>query len=202
MNPYNKYILPKLLNYEMSNKDFEKERAEAVEDASGIVLEIGFGSGLNLPFYKNVSKLYALDPYAELFKLAKDRIKKVEFPVEHINASAENIPLPDSSVDTIVSTWTMCSIPNPALALKEMLRVLKPGGKFMFIEHGSSARKFVCKLQHILTPLSKPFTGGCHMDRKIDELITNAGFEIITLKNSEEKYKPLYYLYKGMAIKK
>jgi ubiquinone/menaquinone biosynthesis C-methylase UbiE len=202
MNFYNKYILPKLLNYEMANKNFEKERAKVVENASGIVLEIGFGSGLNIPFYKNVSKLYALDPSSELYKLADERIRKANFPIEHIKASAENIPLPNDSVDTIVSTWSMCTIPNPKLALKEMLRVLKTGGKFMFIEHGASPKKFIEKLQKIFTPITKPFTGGCRMDRKINELISNAGFEIINMKNSEGEFRPMYYLYKGVAIKK
>ena len=201
MNFYNKYILPKLLNYEMANKNFENERADVVEDASGIVLEIGFGSGLNLPFYKNISKLYALDPSSELYDLAVERVNNVKFPIEHIKASAENIPLDTSSVDTIISTWSLCSIPDPKLALSEMLRVLKPGGKFMFIEHGASPKKFIEKLQKIFTPFTKPFTGGCHMDRKIDKLITNAGFKIINMKNSEGRHKPLYYLYKGVAVK-
>jgi ubiquinone/menaquinone biosynthesis C-methylase UbiE len=185
----------------MSDKNFGKERSAVVENASGVVLEVGFGSGLNIPFYKNISKLYGLDPSSELYKIANERIKEANFPIEHIKASAENIPLPNDSVDTITSTWSMCTIPDPKLALKEMLRVLKPGGKFMFIEHGASPKKAIENLQKIFTPITKPFTGGCHMDRKIDELITNAGFEIISMKNSGEKYKPLYYLYKGVAVK-
>lgn len=201
MNFYNKYILPKLVNYDMSDKNFGKERSAVVENASGVVLEVGFGSGLNIPFYKNISKLYGLDPSSELYKIANERIKEANFPIEHIKASAENIPLPNDSVDTITSTWSMFTIPDPKLALKEMLRVLKPGGKFMFIEHGASPKKAIENLQKIFTPITKPFTGGCHMDRKIDELITNAGFEIISMKNSGEKYKPLYYLYKGVAVK-
>lgn len=201
MNFYNKYILPKLLNSRMNNKDFEKVRAGVVEPASGIVLEMGFGSGLNLPFYKNISKLYALEPSFEMYNLAKNRINNASFSVEHINASAEKIPLPANSVDTIVSTWSLCSIPNPTLALKEMLRVLKHEGKFLFKEHGASPKRLINKLQRLLTPFNKRFAGNCHLDRQIEKLINEAGFKITRIENAEEEHRPLFYSYKGIATK-
>lgn len=202
MNFYNKYILPKLLNYEMNDKNLEKDRTDVAEKASGDVLEIGFGSGLNLPFYKNITKLYALDPSSELFNLAKERISTASFPIEYINASAEKIPLLDNSIDTVVSTWSLCSIPDLASALKEVRRVLKPGGKFLFIEHGLSPKSTIGKFQKILTPISKCYAGGCHLDRKINGLIIESGFEIQSLENAVEKFKPLLYMYKGIATKR
>lgn len=200
MSFYSKHILPRILNYEMNDKNLEKDRIDTVENATGVVLEIGFGSGLNLPFYKNIIKLLALDPSLELYNFAKDRIKKAEFPFEYIQASALRIPLPQNSIDTVVSTWSLCSILDPKAALEEVKRVLKPGGKFFFIEHGSSPKRIVGKLQKILTPLSKCYGGGCHMDRKIDALITEAGFDILKLENSTLKFKPLFYTYKGEAV--
>lgn len=177
-------------------------RPDVAGEASGIVLEIGFGSGLNLPYYKNVTKLYALDPSQELYNLAKDRIQKVSFPTEHIQASAEKIPLENNSIDLVVSTWSLCSIPHPEIALKEIFRVLKLGGIFAFIEHGKSPKSFIFKLQKILTPFSKRLAGGCHLDREIDELIKEAGFDFIKLETFQQKSKPLAFMYKGIAVKK
>lgn len=202
MNFYDTYILPKYLNFVMSRKDTTMQRPDVVSNATGVTLEIGFGSGLNLPYYKNTTKLYALDPSEELYDLAREQIKKVSFPVEHLPVSAENISLANNSVDSIVSTWSLCSIPQPKVALKEMLRVLKPGGKFTFIEHGKSPRNFTAKLQKFLTPISKRFAGGCHMDREIDTLIKEAGFEFQELEKFEEKSKLLGFTYKGVAIAK
>src|SRR3989338_9169784 len=202
MNFYNKYILPKLLNFVMGGKEMEKHRPDVVEQVSGVVVEIGFGSGLNLPYYKNVSKLYALDPSQELYDLAEARIKSVSFPVEYIQASAEKIPMADNSVDFVVSTWSLCSIPNLQVALGEVYRVLKPNGKFVFIEHGKSAKSFVAKLQKLFTPMTKLFCGGCHQDREIDRLIMKAGFEIENLQKFQEKSTPFIFLYKGISCKK
>lgn len=202
MNFYKKYILPRFLNYEMKKESFIKDRQEAVEQVSGVVLEIGFGSGLNLPYYKNITKLYGLDPSLELFKLAKERIEKVAFPFEYINVGAERIPLTDNSIDTVISTWNFCSISDPDLALKEISRVLKPNGKFVFVEHGKSSRYILAVLQNILTPFSKIFTGGCHLDREIDQIIINNDFQIAKLDTFPEKYKPLIFNYKGVAVSK
>ncbi|MFA7193623.1 MAG: class I SAM-dependent methyltransferase [Candidatus Paceibacterota bacterium] len=200
MNLYNKYILPKYINLVMRNKDLEKYRAGVAGGASGVVLEIGFGSGLNLSYYKNINKFYALDPSQELYQLAQERIKSVLFPVEYLQASAEIIPLPDNSVDSVVSTWTLCSIPNPEIALKEILRVLKPSGKFLFIEHGKSPNTLVSKMQNLFTPISKRVAGGCHMNRDVEKLILNAGFEMQKLEKFYQKSRLLGLLYKGVAV--
>lgn len=199
---FKKYILPRLLNYGMQKPSFEKERLDVAGAASGNVLEVGFGSGLNLPLYKNISKLYALDPSKESYNLAKERIAKVSFPVEYIQASAEKIPLESDFFDTVVSTWSFCSIPKPELALREIARVLKPTGKFIFVEHGKSVNKFWAKWQDILTPFFKLFSGGCHMNREIEKLLLENGFQILKLEKFPEKYKSLQFTYKGVAIRK
>lgn len=200
MNLYKKYILPRFLNSGMKKEVLRTERPGVIEHASGNVLEIGFGSGLNLPFYKNITKLYAVDPSLELYNLAKGEIEKVSFPVEFIQASAEKLPFPDNFFDSVVSTWTLCSVSDPKLALKEIARVLKPSGKFTFIEHGRSPKVVWSVLQNIITPFSKPFTGNCHLNRAIDKMIINKQFKIIKLEKFTEKYKPLFFSYKGIAI--
>ncbi len=202
MNLYQKHILPKLLNFTMQRSEMEKHRPDIVGQASGVVLEVGFGSGLNLPYYKNVSKLYALDPSRELYDIAKDRVEKALFTTEHLEASAENIPLASGTIDCVVSTWSLCSIPNPEIALGEIFRVLKSGGRFMFIEHGKSPIIFVGKIQKLFTPISKCVAGGCHMDRDIEKMIKNAGFEIQKLEKFQQKFKPLAFMYKGVAAVK
>jgi len=202
MNFYNKYILPKCLNWAMKNKSFERHRKDVVSELSGMGLEIGFGSGLNLPYYKTVTKLYALDPSEELYDLAQKNITSVSFPIEHIRASAENIPLPDNSLDFVVSTWSLCSIHNPEIALNEVFRVLKPNGKFSFVEHGKSPKSFVFKIQNFITPISKRVAGGCHMNRDIEGLVLGAGFDMQRIDKFTEKSKPLGFMYKGIAIAK
>lgn len=185
----------------MKDANFTKHRKDVAGAASGIVLEIGFGTGLNLPYYKNVSKLYALDPSRELYELARNTSESISFPLEHLQASAEKIPLADDSVDTVVSTWTLCSIPRPELALKEIYRVLKPDGKFVFIEHGKSPRKLTSNIQKCITPVSKHLTGGCHLDREIDALISANGFTIQKLETFQRKSGSLLFMYKGVATK-
>jgi len=186
----------------MRNKDLKQHRMDVVSELSGIGLEIGFGSGLNLLYYKNLTKLYALDPSEELYEIARKNIAKVSFPVEHIQNSAEHIPLPDNSLDFVVSTWTLCSIPQPEGALKEVFRILKNDGKFSFIEHGKSPKSLIYKIQNFLTPVSKRIAGGCHMNRDIENLILDAGFEIQNLEKFSKRSKPLGYMYKGIAIVK
>ncbi len=186
----------------MKNRDFDVYRAEVAGEANGITLEIGFGSGLNLPYYKNIDKLYALDPSRELFDMAAKEIERISFPLERLVASAENIPLSDSSIDCVVSTWTMCSIPCPEVALREIFRVLKPGGKFSFIEHGKSPSAYVYMMQNFFTPISKRIAGGCHMNRDIERYIIDAGFEIQKIQKFTQRLRPLGFMYKGVAIAK
>lgn len=197
MNIYQKYVLPRLINFVMQDEKKEEGRALLVPRASGVVLDIGFGSGLNLPFYRaEVGKLFALDPSRELWELAKERVDAASFPVEFIGASAESIPLENNSVDTAVMTWTLCSIPNPKQALQEIRRVLKPWGKLLFVEHGLSPEKRISKWQTRFNFVWQHIAGGCHLDRKIDDLITNAGFEVVELEKGPGK---MIYQYKGVA---
>ncbi|MFH1608618.1 MAG: class I SAM-dependent methyltransferase [Patescibacteria group bacterium] len=184
----------------MSNKVVEKQRPYIVGQAFGVVLEIGFGSGLNLPYYKNINKLYAIDPSRELYNLAEERIKETFFPVEYLPVSAEKIPLADNSIDSVVSTWNLCSISHTENTLKEIFRVLKPNGIFLFIEHGKSSSQFIFNVQKLLTPSWKHIAGGCCLDKEIDKLISDVGFEIQKLEKSKQKFKPLNFLYKGIAV--
>lgn len=200
MSLYKKFILPRLLDSAMSSAEIEKLRPKVISSAKGVVLEIGAGSGLNLPIYENISKLYALEPSRELADLAKVRAKEVSFPVEFLNASAESIPLPDSSVDTVVSTWTLCSITKPEQALKEIRRVLRSEGSFVFIDHGISPKPVVRSFQNILTPVTKCFTGNCHLNRDIKKLVSDAGFKIQNLEQFHEQRKPLVYNNMGIGI--
>ncbi len=184
----------------MGSAEIEKLRPWVIDLASGVVLEIGIGAGHNLPFYKSISKLYALEPSKEMISMAKKRAESLSFPMEFLNASAEHIPLFDSSVDTVISTWTLCSIEKPEEALKETARVLRPNGHFIFIDHGISPNPLMRALQNILTPFTKYFTGNCHLNRDIEKIIRSAGFNIQRLSQFHEKNKPLMYNYKGIGI--
>lgn len=185
----------------MGSSELKKFRPEATGAAEGTVLEIGVGPGYNIPLYRNIRKLYALEPSQELLEVAQTHVTQNSFPVEFLHAGAEHIPLPDNSIDTVVSTWTLCSIEHPNAALKEIARVLKPGGKFIFIEHGASPRAPARLLQKILTPFTKHFTGNCHMDRNIEKLITDAGYTIsITKKFPQNLFSPLIYNTQGVAL--
>lgn len=199
MNPFNKKNLPSYINESMRNKALETHRQDTVLEVSGSGLEIGFGSGLNLPYYKNITKLIALEPSKELYELTEIPEGGVSFQIEYLEASAESIPLPDNSQDFVVSTWSLCSIPHPEVALTEVLRVLKPGGTFAFIEHGKSPNTCISFIQHIGTPITKYCAGGCHMNRNIEQLILDAGFQIKKLEKFRLPSKPLAYMYKGVA---
>lgn len=199
---YNKYILPRLIDRAMRSEDYNCIRGEVASKASGIVLEIGFGSGYNLPFYgNNIEKLYALEPSDELYKQADERVRASRFPVHRLNCLAENIPLADDTVDTVLSTWTLCSIVEPSRVLGEICRILKPGGKFLFAEHGLSHGKISSLIQRTITPISRLLAGNCHLDRRIDEYIRNSKLTIENLDMSQEKGRPLMFVYKGVAVK-
>jgi ubiquinone/menaquinone biosynthesis C-methylase UbiE len=186
----------------MRPAEFNETRSKTVARASGIVLEIGFGSGYNLPFYENLEKLYALDPSRELYDYAKDRIASVSFSVVYLQNSAEDIPLKENTIDTVVSTWSLCSIPDLSKALKEIRRVLKPEGKFLFVEHGQSPKKINSTLQRLVTPLTRHFTGNCHLDRRIDDFIKDSGLAIEDIEMLPEEGRPLMFSYSGVAVKR
>ena len=176
-------------------------RREVLKHASGIVLEIGSGPGYNLPLYLSPTKLYALEPSRELVDVARTKLDTIAFPVEFLVTGAEHIPLPDNSVDTVVSTWTLCSVGDPPTVLQEIRRVLKPGGKFLFMDHGASPKKVTHALQTFFTSITKHFTGNCHYDRQFGKLIPEAGLDIERMDHPPERHKPLIYNYQGIAHK-
>ncbi len=202
MGLYAKYIWPLLIDVGMRNKDTSRLRAAWIPHARGDVLEIGIGSGLNLPYYSpEVQRVYGVDPSLELQRMARKRAAAGRLPVEFLAQSAEQpLPLPNASIDTVVVTWTLCSIPDVSPALQQMHRVLKPSGRLIFLEHGRATDPRVVAWQDRLTPLWKRFTGGCHLNRKVDELIAAAGFRITELKTCYVPGpRPITYTYQGCA---
>jgi ubiquinone/menaquinone biosynthesis C-methylase UbiE len=177
------------------------ERMKILPQASGQVLEVGIGSGLNIGFYpRDIQGLSGVDPSGELWAMARRRAAAAPFPVELIGPSAESIPAADRTFDTVVTTWTLCTIPDAGAALAEMRRVLREDGRLLFIEHGRSPDAHVRAWQDRLTPLWRRIGGGCHLNRPIDALIREAGFQ---LEWAETAYaqgpKPWSYLYRGVA---
>ena len=201
MNVFRKWLLPRLTDLAMRNKEATRYRSQLVPEACGTVLEIGAGSGLNLPFYGTaVNRLYALDPSEELLEMARKKASAAAFPVEFLTHTKEEIPLDDRSLDVVVTTWTLCSIPDPIKALKEMRRVLKPGGTLLFAEHGLAPDAGVRVWQDRLNPLWRKVTGGCNLNRKPDELIQASGFRFIQLDAAYAKgLRPMSYMYFGRA---
>jgi ubiquinone/menaquinone biosynthesis C-methylase UbiE len=202
MGIYAKYILPRVIDLAMRNKDTTRLRAECVPQARGDVLEIGIGSGLNLPFYsREVRRVYGVDPSAELQRMAAKKVSSVPFEVTFLRQSAEvPLPLRDSSIDTVLVTWSLCSIVNPIIALQQAKRVLKPTGRMIYVEHGRSPDVRVTAWQDWITPAWKRIGGGCHLNRKIDDLIRAAGFQISEQKNFYlPGPRPMTYTYQGIA---
>ena len=201
MGFYERWIVPRLLDLAMRNRVLDPYRQRTIETAQGLVLEVGVGSGLNLPLYgPAVTRVVGLDPSPELLRLASKRAAEVVIPVSLLRASAEHLPLSDSVFDTIVMTWTLCSIPNPMAALTEMRRVLRPGGRLIFVEHGLSPEVSTARWQHRLTPYWKRISGGCHLDRKTDDLIRAAGFQIDAIEMAHmQGPKPWTFMYHGSA---
>jgi ubiquinone/menaquinone biosynthesis C-methylase UbiE len=203
MNLYERWIFPSILDLVMRQRHLGKYRREVIAAARGRVLEIGVGSGLNLPLYgQGVELVYGIDPSPRLLAIARRRAAASAVPVELLLGSATAIPLADSSIDTVVMTWTLCSIPDPLAALREMRRVLKPDGHLCFVEHGLSPEPNIELWQHRITPAWRRIAGGCHLDRKIDELVCLAGFE---LTNLQVEYAPgpraMSYMYEGCACR-
>jgi ubiquinone/menaquinone biosynthesis C-methylase UbiE len=198
---YNRCVLPRLINFAMSRDDVAKLRGANVPSARGVVMEVGIGSGLNVPFYTSaVERLYGIDPSAELLAMARQHTAKASFPAELLTHGAENIPLGDESVDTVVMTWSLCSVANPSAVLGEIRRVLKPGGSFIFVEHGLAPEAAVQKWQNRLTPVWRRFAGGCHLNRPIAEMIRGAGFAVDNLRTGYlPGPRPMTFTYEGIA---
>src|SRR6266849_9572495 len=202
MGFYAKYVLPRLIDIAMRNKDTARLRAEWIPHARGQVLEVGIGSGLNLPFYSpEVEHVYGVDPSVELGRLAHKRAAAGSTKVEFLSQSAEEpLPLADASIDTVVVTWTLCSVPNVSQALQQMKRVLRESGRLIFLEHGRAPDASVAAWQDRITPVWMRIGGGCHLNRKIDEIITAAGFQIAELKTCYlPGPHPMTYTYQGFA---
>ncbi|MBK5647005.1 MULTISPECIES: class I SAM-dependent methyltransferase [Acinetobacter] len=175
---YQQRIFPHLLNQVMQTPSMMDGRAELLGKVRGEVLEIGFGTGLNLPFYQEVDQVYALEPNRDVYQLAQKRVFDAPFHVQHIQASAEKLPFADHSVENIVSTWTMCSIANLDKAIQEIYRVLKPQGTLHLIEHVQyHDNNTLKKLQDLLTPIQKVIADGCHLNRNIELELLNANFK-------------------------
>jgi len=198
---YDRWILPPLLDVAMRQRQLRTYRQQVIPAARGRVLEVGVGSGLNLPLYGGgVDMLCGLDPSAPLLSMARRRATAAGVRADLLQGSANSIPLGDAMMDTVVLTWTLCSILDPLAALREMRRVLKPSGALLFVEHGLSPQPAVGRWQHRLTPIWRYICGGCHLDRKIDGLIRLAGFEISELRTEYAPGpRPLTYTYEGRA---
>lgn len=200
---YDRHVLPHLIDIAMRAPMATREREELIPQAAGTVLEIGAGSGLNFAYYGGaIEKIYALEPHDALRRKARSRAARTPFAVEFLGLESESIPLADESVDTVVCTWVLCSIPGVAEALLEMKRVLRPGGRLLFVEHGRAPSERLATWQDRLTPLWSACAGGCHLNRRPDRLIADAGLHVERLDQGFlEGPRLLTYHYKGLARK-
>ena len=203
MGFYERTIVPKLIELAMRQGPIQRYRQGLVPLARGRVLEVGVGSGLNLPLYTGaVREVIGVDPSEPLLDMARRRVSQAVVPIDLQRGSATDLPLESESVDTVVMTWTLCSIPDPLAALREMRRVLEPGGSMLFVEHGLSPEPGVARWQHRLTPLWRRLAGGCHLDRNIDDLVRTAGFDLAQLQTGySQGPRPMTYMYEGRALR-
>ena len=205
MSFYENRILPHIIDKACSMGQVMKLRSQVVPRAKGRVLEVGMGSGINLEFYDpdRVEMVYGLEPSEGMRRKAQANLNRSSIKVEWLDLPGEKIPLEDDSVDTILLTFTLCTIPDWQAALEQMKRVLKAGGELLFLEHGESPDKGTCKWQHRITPGWKKLAGGCHLNRNIADLLNQGGFEIQRLENLYIPNAPKIagYIYKGIAIK-
>jgi ubiquinone/menaquinone biosynthesis C-methylase UbiE len=203
MGLYRNQVLPRWNNILLSSRELTPVRARVAADLAGKVLEIGFGSGLNVPHYPAaVTQVQAVDPATVGRKLAAKRLAASQIPVEFIGLDGQVLPLESASVDHVLITWTMCTIPDVDSALREMHRVLRTGGQVHFVEHGRSPDPAVARWQDRLTPLHRWLFGGCHLNRPVDRLLSRAGFGVTRMDNYYlAGLKPLGYSFEGVATK-
>ena len=200
---YDRHILPYLVDLACGVKPVRRQRAKVVPLAQGRVLEVGMGSGLNMPYYdtSRVAAIVGLDPSPGMRRRAEARIAQAGLTVEFIGLSAEKIPLPDAAFDSVLMTYTLCSIPDPVTALDEMRRVLKPEGRLIFCEHGRAPDSAVRRWQDRLTPLWRRIGGGCHLNRDIPALLAAGGFACDVVQTMYlPGPRPLTYNYWGEAV--
>ena len=203
MGFYQDQVLPRFIDVAVGGRDFARIRQRVAAGLSGEVLEVGFGSGLNVPHYPvAVTRVQAVDPATVGRKLAAKRVAASPVPVQYVGLDGQALPLDPASIDHVLVTWTLCTIPDAQLALGEIRRVLRPGGELHFVEHGRSPEPHVARWQDRLTPLQRRMFGGCHLNRPIDALVAGAGFE---LRRTENYYmrgpKALGYMFEGIATK-
>lgn len=202
MNFYETHILPHILNFAMKQDDMTRRRARLIPEAEGRVLEIGCGSGHNMAHYSaRATELIAIEPSPKLREMTLRAAKNANRAIDLRDAGAEAIPLDDASIDTVVTTWTLCTIADAHTALAEMRRVLKPSGRLLFAEHGRAPDEAVRKWQNRLNPAWRVIGGGCNLNRAIEELIGSAGFEIEKLDMAYEEKAPKFagFMYEGSA---
>ena len=193
MGVYGDHVLPRLIDVACNMAEAKKQRARVCEGLSGDLVEIGFGSGLNVPFYPTgVRRVAAVEPADTGWKLASKRVAASPVPVERSGLDGQSLPFEDDSFDAALSTWTMCTIPDLGAALAELRRVLKPGGTLHFVEHGLAPDEKVRHWQHRLEPVQKRLFGGCHLTRPTVELLRGAGFEIREVDRYYEKGSPKF----------
>jgi ubiquinone/menaquinone biosynthesis C-methylase UbiE len=201
MGFYDERILPRLTDRVMRRRELTEIRARVAADLDGEVLEVGFGSGLNVPHYPpTVTRVLAVDPATLGRKLAANRVAASPVPVDYIGLDGQTLPLDSASVDHVLTTWTLCTIPDVERALEEIRRVLRPGGSFHFVEHGRSPDPDVARWQDRLTPLQRRVAGGCHLNRPIQDLVTGSGLTLTRIENYYAKGpKSFGYMYEGTA---
>ena len=201
MNAYEKHVLPRIINVACNLEVAREQRARVCEGLTGEVVEIGFGSGLNVPFYPGeVSRVAAVEPADTGWKLAAKRLSETTTPVERSGLDGASLPFADDAFDHALSTWTMCTIPDIDGALRELRRVLKPGGTLHFVEHGLAPDEGVRRWQHRLDPLQQRLFGGCHLTREIPDLLTGAGFTVAQLDRYYEKGAPKFLAAQSLGV--
>lgn len=204
MGVWGDQVVPRLTDVMLGNEEVRRHRRRAVAGLRGVVLEIGFGSGLNVPVYPTeVDEVLAVDPSTVGRALAAKRIEASAVPIDFVGLDGQDLPLADASADAALSTFTLCTVPDATRALREVRRVLRPGGRFHFLEHGLCPDPEVARWQHRCNGMQRRIAGGCNLDRPMDRLIRDAGFEIRDLRTDflagPRISRPWGYLYEGVA---